>query len=524
LTSYNRDANFNDTSRTFPGGGDVRITLGNLQAPLKLTSSAGYANGVERWIGVDTVGRVDKHLGYLGNSGRFFQYDSLGRLRVAKSMSDNNQNPPPAGCPDPDYALVGTCFNPADWVVTGVPDTFAFDAAGNRTDKGGTYTTGNRITAFNGCTYATDNDGNVTSRVCGGVTTGFTWNAEGQLTDVTITGQPAVKHYYDAFGRLVRRDSGGAAAGYFLWDEDNLLAELGPSANSKIAEYSYYPGLDKLHALVVDTAAYYAHQDGLGNTIQLSKGTTVHRGYDYTEWGVLKTATSADLLPFNGKDRARWKGALWMGPDSTLYYMRNRWYETGSGRFLSEDPIGIDGGINRYSFAQNEPVSWNDPLGLAPCTRLVEESVDWGKTADGRLEMRVISKTIGWACDFGDLGFQPVFSKPFDSWFNPNNEYLGNFAGGTFYPVAKVSVPDWLVVGASPGLVQALKSTVKRSQNAEIVWRKIGQLTRATWRIPGTRDGHVDWYRVLNKDGRTIRLFKDVFDKTGRWLRRDPYP
>lgn len=44
--------------------------------------------------------------------------------------------------------------------------------------------------------------------------------------------------------------------------------------------------------------------------------------------------------------------------------MRNRWYEPWAGRFLSEDPIGIVGGINPYLLAENDPVNRNDPLGL----------------------------------------------------------------------------------------------------------------------------------------------------------------
>jgi hypothetical protein len=53
-----------------------------------------------------------------------------------------------------------------------------------------------------------------------------------------------------------------------------------------------------------------------------------------------------------------------MGPEVELYYMRNRWYEPQTGRFLSEDPIGLAGGINPYAFAGLDPVSGRDPTGL----------------------------------------------------------------------------------------------------------------------------------------------------------------
>ncbi len=50
--------------------------------------------------------------------------------------------------------------------------------------------------------------------------------------------------------------------------------------------------------------------------------------------------------------------------DSTgLYFYRARYYSPTLQRFISEDPIGFDGGINLYTYAGNQPTGRVDPSG-----------------------------------------------------------------------------------------------------------------------------------------------------------------
>ena len=63
---------------------------------------------------------------------------------------------------------------------------------------------------------------------------------------------------------------------------------------------------------------------------------------------------------------AAWSGSLIEGQRdaSGLLYKRNRYYDPASGRFTSQDPLGLGGGLNVYGFASGDPVNQDDPFGL----------------------------------------------------------------------------------------------------------------------------------------------------------------
>ncbi|NOT59709.1 MAG: RHS repeat-associated core domain-containing protein, partial [Acidobacteria bacterium] len=50
--------------------------------------------------------------------------------------------------------------------------------------------------------------------------------------------------------------------------------------------------------------------------------------------------------------------------ETGLMYYRARFYDPVVGRFISEDPIGLAGGINLYGYVGNDPQNGTDPLGL----------------------------------------------------------------------------------------------------------------------------------------------------------------
>ncbi len=364
-TTLGYDVALSPTSQTFPGGANQTITNGSLQLPTKRATEVANSSTLERWIGLNLNGQVDRHFRQTAKVGWWFDYDSLGQLRTTR-LRNRVPDGTPGGCPNFDFGMSGTCSPDADYNTIST-STYTYDAVGNRTDKGGTYTTGNRITAFDGCTYKTDPEGNIVKRSgispCVTVDT-LLWTKEGQLDSIKV-GATGVKFLYDALGRLTTKRVNGAVQSHFLWDGDNLLAELNSAGTAAVAEYSYYPGLDRPHAVIRQPSGtrFYARLDGLGNVIGLTnESNVIRRDYIFDDWGKLTGGNDTD--GFAGSDRSRFKGAMWVGGEAELYFMRNRWYEAGTGRFLSEDPIGLEGGLNNVTFAGNNPVNNADPDGL----------------------------------------------------------------------------------------------------------------------------------------------------------------
>lgn len=372
-TSSTYNKNLQMTSTTFRGG----IQMSRGYDPLNSVASISSAttplgDSAGRMLSYDLLGRLTLDIGKDGTGGLKFSYDGLGHLRSDSIII--NPNPPPSDCDGYPPPIIGdqgsNCLQSQTWnAISGAE--FSYDSVGNRRDQGGTYDPGNRIRALGACTYGSaDLDGDITSRTCQGQTVTFKWTAESHL-DTVVVGTQTITYFYDAAGRLARKDINGAPQAYYLWDGSNFLAELNGSATGEVAEYSYYPGLDHPHAMVFGGVQYDMHTDPTAGVVALTDSTaSLERTYFYDAWG--NQTDGHDNLPFNDADRARWKGALWLGNEANLYYMRNRWYEPQSGRFLSEDPIGLAGGVNLYSYASNDPINFSDPTGT--CLYILEEN------------------------------------------------------------------------------------------------------------------------------------------------------
>ena len=103
---------------------------------------------------------------------------------------------------------------------------------------------------------------------------------------------------------------------------------------------------------------YYYHNDHLGTPQKMtdSSGTVVWTA-DYLPFGTVGVTvnTIENNLRFTGQ---------YFDAESGLHYNYHRYFDPETGRYLTPDPIGLDGGINLYVYAQNNPINMIDPFGL----------------------------------------------------------------------------------------------------------------------------------------------------------------
>ena len=94
---------------------------------------------------------------------------------------------------------------------------------------------------------------------------------------------------------------------------------------------------------------------------------------EYDEWGnPLSEDNPQDL-----QQLIRLPGQQ-LDDETGLYYNRHRYYDPQQGRYITQDPIGLAGGWNLYSYPQN-PIQYVDPLGLEG-TMTIYSSGDGGSS------------------------------------------------------------------------------------------------------------------------------------------------
>jgi RHS repeat-associated protein len=149
----------------------------------------------------------------------------------------------------------------------------------------------------------------------------------------------------------VSEKKNGVITKRWVWAGGNQPAEERDAAGNVTRRF--YPQGEQAGT----TKSYYT-KDHLGSIREvLGANGAVVSSSRYDAWGVRTTQGAQDAASFGFTGHLEHKE---LGLVFTLY----RAYDPATGRWLSRDPIGENGGINLYGYVVNNPVNYVDPLGL----------------------------------------------------------------------------------------------------------------------------------------------------------------
>ena len=123
-----------------------------------------------------------------------------------------------------------------------------------------------------------------------------------------------------------------------------------------------------------DWTNYTFHHDHLNsNTAMTGHAGSLEVSFRYDAFGHQPLGSTNDnSMLYTGRE---------YDEETGLYYYRARYYDPEIGRFISEDPLGFEAGVNFYAYVGNNPVNANDPSGKLTG---IGDFIAWGgiKTAE----------------------------------------------------------------------------------------------------------------------------------------------
>jgi len=239
---------------------------------------------------------------------------------------------------------------------------YTYDAAGNRTGvttPGGAtayrYNAANELTAADATTYSYDADGNRLTATTGSATTIYGYDDANYLTGISSGAHAMVYTYNGDHAR-----TGSAVDGVTTNDVLDLAAGLPTvlqqATSGVTTTYLYGAGL-----LGQDdgTDLQTLLPDALGSTrVVAGSGGAVVGHASYDAYGAQTTSGAGSVFGFTGQQTDAASG---------LVYLRARYYDPATGVFLQRDPYPFDPDnpvtIDRYSYANDNPVTFADPSG-----------------------------------------------------------------------------------------------------------------------------------------------------------------
>ena len=210
----------------------------------------------------------------------------------------------------------------------------------------------------------------------------YRWDDFDRLSE-THTPDGAIWAYtYDAFGRRIKKEcvktgnTGRKSSVSYLWQGATLAEEHRTAGETtEVSRWHFEPGTFNPLAKETISAAgkvsfYPIVTDHLGTPKELfdTEGNCVWQA-EHSLWGETTVAWQKMQKPDGLQplvDCSLRFQNQWEDEETGLFYNLNRYYDPDSGQYLSQDPIGLEGGLRIHGYV-HDPMQWVDPLGLAGC-------------------------------------------------------------------------------------------------------------------------------------------------------------
>jgi RHS repeat-associated protein len=249
-----------------------------------------------------------------------------------------------------------------------ISETYTYDPIGNRITDSQTpgnwqYDADNQLTqAGTNISFTYDANGNTTTKTEGTNVTNYIWDTFDRLIEVRDGSNNLIASYaYDPFARRLWKEVNTTRT-YFFYADEGLIAE----ANNSGAVTNLYGnrpksawGTDPVY-LKQGNSYYFFQNDHLGTSKKLlaQTGTVVWsvKAQAFGQTIVDPSSTITNNLRFPGQ---------YFDSETGMHYNWNRYYDAKTGRYITKDPIGLRGGINFYTYANQNPNRNVDARGLS---------------------------------------------------------------------------------------------------------------------------------------------------------------
>ena len=213
-------------------------------------------------------------------------------------------------------------------------------------------------------TFASDPNGNLTSRVSTTGSTAYSWDFLDWLTQVS-DGVTAAQYVHNGVGTRLARRINGVTTRFVVDPQPTLSQLLVETDETGTATGRYVYGLGLISRVDASGQVAFYHFDPRGSTVAMTDPSqAVVNTYAYDEFGAVlsKQQTLAQSFNYVGQFGV-------MQEPNGLLFMRARYYDTAIGRFLSRDPAPAFNSLqdlNFFSYVNNSPIALIDARGLSP--------------------------------------------------------------------------------------------------------------------------------------------------------------